>query len=1158
MKSNDARALLSRGAADGFAEVEFQGSDGKRYRATWKVHRARNLGKFQDQTMALVDLDSGDIISSRITEVRQAVATRVGFSFEEFKRTVLLPQLEFTNFLRARSDDRAQILEYVMGGAIFTKLSVAAHERATSEREKLIRLQDKLGTLMTLSEDDRAQLDGSAAAADEALSLARTSMEEVGLDLAWHERQADLVAGVESAGIALSEAEQRVALAEPLEKEIQAVSAAQPFRAARDEANRTAAAQGKAKDALGGIRHEIEQTTLDLEKARQAFGEAESELRTAREREASLRPRIDEAKQLDLQMGLARRTAAVARTKLAELRDQVEHDRGEQDKLAKKISERETECSEMERWLATHSGESQLSAEWPRWQAELRKHAAVGQRLATIAERLATAKDEVARVVRERTKAAGAASEAEGLLTTAQKRWEETEAALGGRDLADLRARTSERRKDLDELAAVAELVERARSAQETSSTARAQAAEFRADEERWRLEVARLAGELDGCRSRMAEARLAAETTRAALSFDQQRSLLKDGQACPLCGSTDHPYAHAGLSSIAMEVLEQRVVELDRLSLDLQGSRSTAEAEQAVACTKAYSAERAANEQVAAAEEVQRDYLNRVASLALDLPTSAATASAAVTARVTQAQARYDLADSDERRALGLASERDRARGRVDDARSTWGAAVKTHAGCVKQEQEMTTAVGRLIEDQGRLTGERNGIETLLTPVMGWHPDWGVAARESPDLFLEVCQSRAQEFETYQQRLATALESLAAMRAGCETALAVLGERQANLETSITALREQDGALSALETQRAALLEGRGTLDIETELKTRMERATSRCETARNCHTQATTSLAVARAAEEAADRNLHEVDQDAAQAGLALDLALAGLGVDRPTLEERLAHDETWIAEQRKCLEALREEVARALATRNDRLRSLGEHAGKGRPKCDYEATRDLAAKARIQVDELGPKLIGLRAKQQHDDELRAGRSSAQVEVRAQEEASKVWEQLDEVVGSADGKKFRVFAQSLAFEALLREANAHLGDLAPRYRLMSVPGAGLELQVADQDLGSEVRTINSLSGGETFLVSLALALALSGISTRATQAQTLFIDEGFGTLDRETLDHAMVALENLQATGRTVGIISHVPELRERFGAQVRVEPVGCGRSRVRVAGP
>ena len=230
LKSNDARALLSRGTADGFAEVDFQGADGKRYRATWRVHRARNLGRFQTQTMALVDLDSGDTISTQITEVRQAIETRVGFTFEEFKRTVLLPQFEFTNFLRAKPDDRAQILEHVMGGEVFTKLSRAAHERATNEQAKLSRLQDKLGTLVTLSEEDRAQLDALTAVTTQALEEARANMEGAGRDIAWHERQAVLVAAVDSATSALSDAEQRLALAEPLEKEVQAVSAAQPLR----------------------------------------------------------------------------------------------------------------------------------------------------------------------------------------------------------------------------------------------------------------------------------------------------------------------------------------------------------------------------------------------------------------------------------------------------------------------------------------------------------------------------------------------------------------------------------------------------------------------------------------------------------------------------------------------------------------------------------------------------------------------------------------------------------------------------------------------------------------------------------------------------------------------------------------------------------------
>ncbi len=1158
LRSNDARSLLSRGTANGFAEVDFQGADNKRYRATWRVHRARNLGRFQNQTMALVDLDSGDTISSQITEVRQAIETRVGFTFEEFKRTVLLPQFEFTNFLRAKPDDRAQILEHVMGGEVFTKLSRAAHERAASEREKLSRLEDKVGTLVTLSEDDRAQLDALTAATTQALADAQANMEGAGRDLAWHERQAVLVAAVESATSALSEAEQRLARAEPREKEVQAVSAAQPLRATRDAAAKTAAVQGTAKAALGEIGSKLERANRDLEKAKQAFDKAEAELRIAREHEATLRPQIDEAKHLDSQIDPARRTAEAAHAEWEKLRGLVERGHGEVEELAKEITECDSERSGIEQWLTTHVAEGQLSAEWPRWQAELRRHAAIGQELGTIATKLATAEEAAKDVRRELGKSAGVASEAEELFKTAQTRWEATEAAFGGRDLSELRTRTTGLRNDLDKLTDLAALVERARSAQEASTTTRAQAAEFRAAEERSRLEAAGLADELDGCRLRTTEARLAVDATRSALSFDEQRSLLEDGQACPLCGSPDHPYAHESLSSTAIGVLEERVRELERLGRELQDSRSRAEAAQAVARTNAGTAENAANESVTEEERAQDDYHSQVTSQALDLPASAAEASAAVKAKIELAQAKCDQAESDERCALDLANDRDRAREGLDQARTTWSAAVDTHAGCVKQEQEMTAMVGRLLEDQNRLAKERDGIETLLTPVMGWQSDWVAAARQEPDVFLEDCQGRVQEFEACQQRLATAVEKLATLRVSHETGRTLLDERQTNLESLNVAMQEQATALTALQVKRTALLQGRAALEVETELRASVEDVTNSHEMARKAHAEAVTFRALAQAAEETAIKRLHEADQEATHAELALDVALAGIGLDRQKLEERLAHDETWIASQRKDLDSLREEVTRHSATRAERQRSLDEHSAKGCPDGDREVAQVRVESARALVDDLGQRLIGLRAKQQQDDDQGIGRSSAQAEVHAQEESSKVWEQLDEVIGSADGKKFRVFAQSLAFEALLREANAHLADLAPRYRLMSVPESALDLQVADQDLGSEVRTINSLSGGEIFLVSLALALGLSGISTRATQAQTLFIDEGFGTLDRDTLDHAMVALENLQATGRTVGIISHVPELQERFGAQVRVEPAGCGKSRVVVVGP
>lgn len=189
--------------------------------------------------------------------------------------------------------------------------------------------------------------------------------------------------------------------------------------------------------------------------------------------------------------------------------------------------------------------------------------------------------------------------------------------------------------------------------------------------------------------------------------------------------------------------------------------------------------------------------------------------------------------------------------------------------------------------------------------------------------------------------------------------------------------------------------------------------------------------------------------------------------------------------------------------------------------------------------------------------DDEARTRQTGLEGEIAAHERSSKVWLELDELLGSQDGKKFRIFVQSLTLEALVEAANHHLRDLARRYRLERVPGTDMDLQMVDAVLGDERRSVQSLSGGETFLVSLALALGLSSLATQRTRVETLFVDEGFGSLDADTLDKALSALEALQASGRRVGIISHVAALTERVGTRVAVTPRGAGRSAVSVVG-
>ena len=200
----------------------------------------------------------------------------------------------------------------------------------------------------------------------------------------------------------------------------------------------------------------------------------------------------------------------------------------------------------------------------------------------------------------------------------------------------------------------------------------------------------------------------------------------------------------------------------------------------------------------------------------------------------------------------------------------------------------------------------------------------------------------------------------------------------------------------------------------------------------------------------------------------------------------------------------------------------------------------------------------VASITARRRADDAARALHARADTRIDRFDLDAAPFEQLDLLLGSADGKRLRDFAQSLTLEALLRAANTHLDELAPRYQLERVRHKDLELQVIDREMGDEVRSLASLSGGESFLASLALALGLSSLSAGGATVHTLMVDEGFGTLDASTLDTALAALDALRASGRQVGIVSHVPGLEERVGATIEVRPIGGGKSVVAIHGP
>lgn len=174
-------------------------------------------------------------------------------------------------------------------------------------------------------------------------------------------------------------------------------------------------------------------------------------------------------------------------------------------------------------------------------------------------------------------------------------------------------------------------------------------------------------------------------------------------------------------------------------------------------------------------------------------------------------------------------------------------------------------------------------------------------------------------------------------------------------------------------------------------------------------------------------------------------------------------------------------------------------------------------------------------------------------QIDAKQKEVAN--WKNLSALFGSADGKKFRNIAQSYVLRQLLTGANHYLSRLTDRYRMECQPGS-LTILLRDEYQGGISRPTSTISGGESFLVSLSLALGLSSLSRRSLAVDTLFIDEGFGTLDGDYLNTVMDALERLhQMGGRKVGIISHVESLKERIRTQIHVAKINNTLSRIEV---
>ena len=244
--------------------------------------------------------------------------------------------------------------------------------------------------------------------------------------------------------------------------------------------------------------------------------------------------------------------------------------------------------------------------------------------------------------------------------------------------------------------------------------------------------------------------------------------------------------------------------------------------------------------------------------------------------------------------------------------------------------------------------------------------------------------------------------------------------------------------------------------------------------------------------------------------------------------------------------------EEQERTLQRELDRQKALEEAAKKKYDTLAASRATDMSIaelEARLQeLERVFAEKLGRRgtisADLARDAAIHGQKNALIAESGEADDELKRWDDLNNLIGSSSGDKFSNFAQSLTLATLAQEANLQLKNLAPRYTLETGGNLNLDFDVIDSWQENERRSARNLSGGESFLVSLSLALALSSLSHGSSHIETMFLDEGFGTLDPEAMETALNALAALRQGGsRLVGIISHVEELKEKIDVQVRV---------------
>ncbi len=1131
--------IITRNEKEAYSEVTFEVHN-QQYFAEWKVSFKRN-NKINDSKIRLSKIIENDkqLLTDKKTESKNKIEELIGLSFHQFTKSVLLAQNNFSAFLKAKPGERAEMLSKITGTEIYEYISKAVFEKTKALEDTLTASKSLLNNNL-LTEEEVAILKEtvetkSAQTADIATALTKIiaelkwydDLDKTEVEYTKHRQELTAIEKIIQEQKDDYNKLEKYNKAKLLEKDLIA------FENADSQYNATKEKLLKVENEIVLANTLLKELVLDLETKYSQQTIAKEELDTSL-------PLVEKAKEkLQDQMSQEKLIAELDK-EMEVKKDQLEEKQSqnirlvaEKEILANLISNLEIEVAahkKYEHWVEDKKAVGIIYKEIEKLEKEnatinsdtLEQDIALYRNkinkniedITNLTSKLATEEPKYNSLVQERNKLKSAT-----ILTTEKEiaqaklsQWNLLQNELS--KLAEIEAKLTPCKQRITELLCQEKLA---------NEKLRSQNKHIEALVENLMLQ-------------------------KTIASLEEHRTNLKDGEACPLCGAKEHPYAVEKLDLKPSEA-EQRLADektnLEKINKEI--NTIAKEKIQLEGTVKSYE-ENVQNAEIEIKKSLaflqipeppaQEQLIKNAQNLKqlIDSYSHDLTRSTALTADIEKSALDIQLQkDGLQKLEIAKLETENQLKSWQQTANSNEQLLAKNNASIVAKYEEFQSIINNY--DEKITTNEIAKFIEIGKKLTAKHDKWKMANEE-----LIAQKEKERTIDTDIKNLAFALNLI-------EKEHLQLLEKQ-NTENN---LRIETKATIALLTANFKLKNPREEEDRLRENVTTISKIINEAN-----NKKAGYEASIAENLKVKEELWKAKIIEEASVANNALKLkkllqenefeSINSLKNDLQLLNHAIiAANKVKNENDRISLKSLRDASSdKLLSLQKLQLTSLS-----------VELLEAQKIELTTKNQELNQQIGGAKEQLNNNEKEIAANQNLLAKIENQEQICSQWKQLNQLIGSSDGDRFKKFAQDFTLSLLVQYANRHLAVMYNRYELHKDDlAAEMELQIKDKHFFEQIRTINSLSGGETFLVSLALALGLSDLASKNTKIRSLFIDEGFGSLDPESLNNALDALELLQQTDdRQIGIISHVEELKKRIHTQIKVTKTSAEYSKIEV---